>query len=136
MKLPSYRRLYKQDFNAEDQALIERLSGSLNINIEVLYDALNKKVSLEDNLFASVRTFNVTVNANGLPITPTSFQIDKLGTIKGLIILNANNITNSNIYPLSGIFITYEQRGQQIIVKHVTGLPADNTFTITVAAMG
>lgn len=135
-RLPSFRRLNKQDFSPENQQLIEQLAGNLNIGIEVLYDVLNKKLNLEDNFLASVRTFNVQVNANGLPTTQTSFAIDNIGTIKGLTVLNVNNLTNPTVYPTGGVTISFEQRTRSILIKHITGLPVNNRFSITVVAFG
>lgn len=136
MRLPGFRRLNKQDFSQEDQQLVEKLAGNLNIGIEVLYNALNKGLNLEDNFQASVRTFSVQVNSNGLPVTQTSFTIDNLGTIKGLTVLNVINLTNPNVYPTSGVTISFEQRTRNILVKHITGLPVNNNFSITVVAFG
>lgn len=136
MKLPSFRRLNTQDFSKENQELIEKLAGNLNIGIEVLYDTLNKRLNLDDNFLASVRTFVVETNANGIPVNQTSFTIDNLGTIKGLTVLNVNNLTNPNVYPTSGVTVSFEQRTRNILIKHITGLPVSNRFSITVVAFG
>lgn len=136
MKLPSFRRLNKQDFSKENQELIEKLAGNLNIGIETLYDVLNKRLNLDDNFLASVRTFQVQTNNNGIPVNSTSFNIDKIGTIKGLSVLNVINLTNPNVYPTSGVTISFEQRTQNILIKHITGLPVGNLFSITVVAFG
>ena len=49
MKLPLFRRLFKTDFKQEFQELVDQLSVSINVGIENLYDALNRKLSLRDN---------------------------------------------------------------------------------------
>jgi len=67
MKLGSFKRLMKQDYDSTFQPLVEKLSFSINSAIESLFDALNKKLTLKDNFSATVKTFDVRVDATGAP---------------------------------------------------------------------
>jgi len=55
MKLPNFKRIFKSDYKTEFHSLIEPLSFSINNGIEVLYQTLNKAVSLKDNVACTVK---------------------------------------------------------------------------------
>lgn len=133
MKLPNLRRLFTQDFPAEYQSLINTLSGVLNINQQLVYDALNKKISLSDNIDCIFKDFNVTVNASGIPVSSTIFTLDdKTRNLQGIEVVRASNLTNSSIYPTGAPFLTWQQVQTGIQIQHVTGLPAGNTFNLKI----
>lgn len=111
---------------------MERISFSLNQGIELLYDVLNRKVSLSDNIACTIRDVIVSVNAGGIPLTRTSYSLDLVTTVIGTEVIRAENLTNSTIYPSSGILISYTQSGSNIIINHITGLQADSSYRIRV----
>ena len=136
-RLPKYKRIYKTDYSEEYQELIEKLSFPINIGIELLYDALNNKLTREDNLLSNVIEFVVTVDSQGIPTSPTSFNISsKITRAGGIVVEKADNLTNTNTFPTGGIFISWSQSRQSIIINHITGLPADNSFQLRVAVYG
>lgn len=133
MKLPSLRRMYTQDFPPENADLVTALADVLNINLQVVYDALNKKVSLTDNIDCIFKDVSVVVGANGVPLSSTIFTLDdKTRNLQGLEVVRATNTTNSAVYPTGGIFITWQQVQTGVQIQHVTGLPANNKFTLRV----
>jgi len=133
VKLPGLRRIYTPDFPQEYAALVDKLSGVLNINQQVVFDALNKKVSINDNIDCIVKDFSVTVDASGIPTIPTIFTLDdKTRNLQGIEVIRAANLTNSSIYPTGAPFITWQQVQTGIQIQHVTGLPASNTFSIKI----
>ncbi len=135
MKLPSLRRIFTTDFPPENETLVDKLAYILNINLQVLYDALNKKVDLENNIDCQVQDITVNVNSLGVPKNSTIFALnDKVRNIIGLQVIRAENQTNSAIYPTSGVFVTFSQVQTGIQILHVTGLPADNNFAIKLIA--
>lgn len=133
MRLPNLRRIYTQDFPAEFNELITKLSGVLNINFEVLFQALNKRISIQDNIDGFVKDVSVTVGSNGVPTLSTIFTLDdKTRNIIGLEVIRAENLTNSAVYPTGGVFITWQQVQTGIQIQHVTGLPAGNVFSLRI----
>jgi hypothetical protein len=132
MKLPSYNRLFFTDFPTQFKSLVEQLSNTINNSFDSIFSALGNNISLRDNLLCSVKDVNVRVNTNGIPTSTTSFSISNSNTIDGLIIIKAVNSTNSSIYPLAGIFISYTQKGNIITITNVTGLPINNTFNLRI----
>lgn len=136
-KLPSFKRLFKSDYPAEQQNLVESLSSSLNIGIESLYEALNKKLTFKDNFLGATKEVLIEVNSAGEPKVTTGFSLDGITTpVEGLIVVRAENITNSVTYPTGGVFITYTQSGGTIIINHITGLQANNKYKLKVIALG
>ena len=136
MKIQTYRRLFKGDFQQDEQPLVEKLSSTLNIGIETLYTALNKNISLKDNVYGTYKEISYVPNSDGTPETAAGFQIDFNGRVLGLQVIRVENKTSSDIYPTGGVFITYSQNGTQVNINHITGLVAGNTYNIRVFAFG
>lgn len=126
----------KQDYPEDSQKLVDQLANSLNIGIESLYNCLNKNVSLKDNIKCTVKDVPVLVNASGNPTTATSFSLDITGQIIGTQVIYAINTANSAIYPTGGIFLSFAQTPNGILINNITGLPANQPFTIRVVAYG
>ena len=138
MKLPGFKRLLRQDFKEDDRELVDKLSVSLNIGIETLYTLANNRISLADNIACVVKSFEIKVNANGIPVSGTT-NINFGTTINsavGVTILRAQNSDNSSIYPTSAPFISFTQNGTSIDINHIAGLPANNTFLLTAVIWG
>jgi len=131
-KLPSFRRLYEQDYPPESQELIRQLAVSINAGFEQLYDLLNGKLTIEDNLASKVKTIQVMVNSSGVPTSKVSIKKATTDRISGLIVVRVDNLTNSTTYPTSGVFITFTEATDTILVNHITGLVANNLYQINV----
>jgi len=136
MKLPSFRRLFTQDYPKEYQKLVDTLSVSLNNGIEVLYNALNNQLTLRDNLKTTVRDVTVTVNGSGLPTQGGTFTLDFDGLVDGVIVISALNQVNPVIYPTSAPFITGQQSNKSFIINNITGLQAGQSYTLRIVAFG
>lgn len=134
MKLPSFKRLVKQDYKESDRDLVDRLSVSLNIGIETLYQLANKRISVSDNIAAVRRQFEIQVNAAGNPVSGTT-NIAFGQTITGVAgtnVIRAQNVNNPTIYPTSAPFISFTQNGTSIDINNISGLPPNQTFLLTV----
>lgn len=136
MKLPTFRRIFKTDYSSEFQNLVEKLSVSINYGLEVLYDVLNKKVSLSDNIYCTVKDVELSVDSLGVPKTTSAFSLDINAKIIGVMCISANNLTNTTIYPSSGVFVNFTQNNTNIIIDHVTGLQADSNYRLKLVAFG
>lgn len=127
MKLPSFKRLLSTDFKKDYKSLIDQLGLSLNNGITVLYDALDRNISLRDNIKSTVRDVVVSVNSNGTPKQTAAFTLDSPGKIDAVLVGLAVNQTNSSIYPLNGPFVTGNQGTTFFTITNITGLtPNDN----------
>lgn len=133
--LPSFRRINKQDYPEQYQDLIDILSTSLNYGIEVIYSLLNGKLTIKDNLSSTIKEFDITVNATGNPISKTVIKKSSTDKIEGMIVVRAQNLVNSSVYPTSGIFITYTETTDSLIINNITGLQANNPYRINIIAL-
>lgn len=134
MKIPSFRRILFNDYQQEYRGLVQQLAITINNGFEVINNALNKNISLKDNVLCDVKDIVVEVDASGLPkrelILTTSLVNNP--TIIGAFVIYSQNITNPSIYPTSGITLTFTQTARGIIINHIAGLPANYQFLLRV----
>jgi len=136
MKLPSYKRIITQDYNPDDQELIEQLGGNINDSFNLLYSALNKRLTFGDNLSSTIRDVEIIVDSNGKPINDVSFRLDVLNTpVIGCFCIRALNLTNSNVYPTGSPWISFIQNENQIRVLNVTNLQPNNRYSLKIIAL-
>jgi len=132
-KIPGFRRLYKQDFKPEYGDLIDGLSPALNTGVEVLYQALNKGLDLVNNFKCTVKDITVTVNSAGVPKSIASLSLDvKNSTVIGCQVISAQNNTDSTVFPTGQPFISFSQKSDVLIINHISGLQADNQYTLKI----
>ena len=131
-KLPGYRRIFTQDYDKQYQALIDKLSVSVNQGFDSLYQALNNGLTLEDNSTSTIVTISVTTDANGNVTSGAQFNLSSTTKIIGTQVISAINNTNSKVYVTSQPFITFTQNGGTVTINNITGLPAGNNFSLTI----
>lgn len=134
MKLPSFRRLFSGDFQSQFKQLVDTLAVSLNNGIEVLYEALNNGLTLEDNISCTIKNITLTVDANGKPTGNSTIKLNTTDKVDGCVVLNAINQTTSGVYPAGGIFISWSQTSQTLNINNITGLQANQSYLLTVVA--
>lgn len=136
MKLASYRRIITQDYEKDDQKLIEQLGSTINDSFNSVYSALGKRLTFTDNIAATVKELIVTLDSNGVPQQLTRFSVDvpNLPVVQ-VICGRARNITNPTTYPTSAPFISFTQNGDTVIINHITGLAANQQWRIIVTAL-
>ena len=134
MKLPSFKSIKKTDYEADYQKLVETLSISLNNGIQVLYDTINKRVSLRDNVACTIKDVETEVNSLGIPKDTLIIKTDLTTKIEGCQIIYALNKTSGHNYvqTTGGPFISYEAIQNGISVNHIAGLVADNKYLLRV----
>jgi hypothetical protein len=133
--LPSIKRINTTDFPEADQDLVSKLGGLVNDNTQPVYDALNKKLTFDDNFLGGIKDVQVTVNASGVPIN-TTIIITGVSQPKGVIVIGASNLTNTGLFPTGAPFISYNVVNNGIQITHVTGLTANNTYSLRVLTLG
>jgi len=106
----------------------------LNNGIEVLYNALNKEITLRDNIKCTVRDITVVVDANGTPRQNSTFLLDTSGRVEGCIVISALNVTNSSVYPTGGIFLSFTQNTTSVIINNITGLQPNQSYSLRIVA--
>lgn len=136
MILQAFRRIFKTDYPADQQTLVDKLAVTINNGFESLYNAFSNNISLTDNIFCTVKDVTLSVDSNGIPQGTASFTIKTTGTIKGISVISATNLKNSTNFPTGSPFIVYTQNGTIINITKIIGLPANDSFQIRVIAWG
>jgi hypothetical protein len=133
-QLKSFKRLITKDFKPEDQEMIEQLGRTVNDAFNELYFAANGRLSLSENLFCTVKLIDVTVNENGVPINSTTFTLDRQSPVIGIQVIYAVNQTNTAIYPVGQPFISFTPITNGILINHISGLQANQRYSIRIIA--
>ena len=136
MIFPSFRRINKTDFKQELQETIEKLAVTINNGFEVIYEALRGKLSLKDNILCTIKTINVEVLATGVPKGTTVASYDFEGRVEGVLVLSVNNLTNSNVYPSGGVFVSYTPGSKNISINNITGLAVGYNWQLKLVILG
>jgi hypothetical protein len=132
-KLPNFKKIFKGDYPDESQALVEQLGDILNYNFDRLFGTLNNGVTLADNLNSMVKDLDIVVNSAGIPTIPIKLNSTLIpARPSGYMVIDHVNITNAQVYPTSGICISYTESKGVLTINHVTGLPAGYTFRLKV----
>lgn len=135
MKLPSFRRIFSNDFDGQYKQLLDKLSGTINSGIEVLYEALNNKLTFTDNFACTVAEFTVTVDANGSPTGTASFRLSNTLKIEGLFVISASDTANTSLYPPGAVFVSGTPSGTSYIINNIRGLTPGREYRIKVIAL-
>lgn len=135
MKINSFKRIISGDYPAEDQKLVEQLGLSVNAGFNELFSALSNRLTFDDNFFGTVKTVDVTTDANGNPLTRTSIALSNTSPVRGTLVIAAANQTNPTTYPTSTPFISFTQNGTALFIDNITGLAANNRYNITLIAL-
>lgn len=134
MILSILRRLNKEDFPQQYKDVVGKIGYVLNPAIEQLSTALQNNITFKDNIDCAVINIAVTVDVSGIPTTSTTFQSNLTTPVKHIIVTRAINAANSNTYVTSAPFVDFVDNGGTVTVQHVTGLPANSTFNLTMIA--
>jgi hypothetical protein len=128
-KAPDLKRIAKEDFSAEDQALIEKLAFPLNSHMEQVRNLFSKGIDF-DNLSREVITLKVQTGSNGQPINKISFKSGLRNKIKGINIIAANITSNNTSYIQSAPFISFSQENNIVSINYIAGLAVETTYEL------
>ena len=135
MRLPSFRRVFSEDFDSQYKQLLDKLSGTINTGIEVLYNALNNNITFKDNIACTITEFSVKVDSSGTPVGGASFRLSNTLKIEGLFVISATDTTSAGSYPPGAVFISFTQSNQSVTINNIRGLTPGNNYTIKVIAL-
>lgn len=133
-KLASYKRIITNDFKKEDREFVEQMAGPINDSFSEVYFAMNGRLSLTENLYCSVKVIDITVDANGIPVNQSTFTVDKPTPVIGITVIQAINQSNSSVFPTGQPFISFTPISTGILINHVTGLQANQRYTLRLIA--
>lgn len=136
MKLEGFKRILTEDLPAESRQLADKLASTLNPFAEQVITALNGRLNITDNINQVYKELTIDLNSDGTPKVQTAFKSDLIGRCKGIDIQYLENVTNVNTYPTAAPFITWVDNNSIIIIKHVTGLQANNKWKMRLLLKG
>lgn len=136
-KLPTLRRLFKNDFKPEYSELVEKLIVSINNGFDNIYDALNNKITLKNNILCDIKNFTVSVNSLGIPINTIVLTVNFKNNISVINVGKIDNLLNPNSYPSSGVTLSWEQLSPGTLkINHITGLIEGQSYNLRVVIYG
>lgn len=127
MKLISTKKINVNDFSSVNKEDMSKLARSLN----PFFDDVQKAFS--NTLNYQYITFEVTVDASGIPTNQVTLPIGDITSFKGFMVVSATN--NSGIFPITAPFINFTINKSNAIITHICGLPANTKFTLNVLAV-
>jgi hypothetical protein len=135
-KLPSFKRILTQDFPPDNSKLVEKLALLLNSSFDAIFNSLNNRITLNDNLAATVKDVTLRVDSNGTPNGSVGFKLDRNFTVLEVRVGRVDNNTNSALYPPAAVFVSWTQTNDFITIDNVRGLSTGNTYTLRLIAQG
>lgn len=136
MKIQGFKRLIKENVTEDFRDVIDTVGASVNVFAEDVLNAMNKNLSVDDNLKMEYKTIDITLGANGLPLNDAQLTTKLFGKIQGISVERAENLTNSATYPSGAPFVTFSQNNTLITLNHITGLQANNKYRLTLLLKG
>lgn len=129
-KLQSFKRLIIEDFSEKDRPLVSKIAYAVNIAFEDILNALNKNLSITDNLSINQKTLSVTVDGTGAPKSTTTLSSGLGSTCTGISVISARNLTNASSSPTTTPFITFVDNSGSISIQKITGLQENNSYQL------
>lgn len=134
MKFQSLKRLVAEDFDKDQQPLIQKLAFVYNPMVDQLNVMFNRNVDF-NNLNQQVVNITTTVDSSGVPVSLLQVITTLNTQVQGTICINAINQTDSTLLT-GGISITFTRVGKLLTFTQITGLPAGKEFDLTVILIG
>jgi hypothetical protein len=132
-KLPPFKRLIMEDFPSKYQDLLDKLLYGINQFFESVSNSLNKNISFEDNIACQVKELVLTA-----PITqakPASF-VNTLGRpCRGVLLINAENLSDANSPLTAAPFIQFTGAADQIVITNISGLTSGKQYRIKIICL-
>lgn len=135
MKLQSWRNLVKDNFPQKYYDLIDTLGFSLNPMMSQVLNALNKNLTIADNLNMQYKDITITVDATGKPISTTTYKSTLTGTTQGITVIKTDNLSSAGTYPISAPFVSWSDNSGTVTITNISGLQANQKYQIRLLAV-
>ena len=135
-KISTPKRIRKEDVKPEYAEIVDAIAGTVNDFNDEVYQALNNGIDFS-NLNQQVVTVDLTTNAAGVLSNPPQIKYNLIrGKYQGCIVINVQNLVNSNSYPTTTPGLSTVINGNIITVLNATGLPASSSYRLTLILIG
>lgn len=131
MKLPTIKKIMREDLKSAPD-WVGRLIDPVNSFMESVYTALNKNITLYDNISSFVKEVTYRTPATyPTGVDNVSFLNELRTRATGVVILQA--FDNATYTPVSIGNIAWIEDASGIVIYPVTGLQASKTYTFRFA---
>ena len=128
-KAPDLKRISKEDFPADDHALIEKLAFPLNSHMEQVRNLFSKGIDF-DNLSQELITLTVQTDSTSRPISSLSFKSSLRNRIRGVVVISANITSSNTSYPQQAPFISFSQENNLVAINNIAGLAPETAYQL------
>ena len=140
-RIPDLRQIKKEDFDKDNQKLVDQLAFPLNNFMQQVINVLKHGIDF-NNLNQQITTFTVSVDVNGVPTSPIQFKNGLQTKVIGIVCINAVNTSSIQRFPVATPFISYTTNGNLVTITNIAGLgiPGGQTnsdiYTFTILTIG
>lgn len=128
--LPPVKSVRREDLGPDAPAWVDNLLGPLTVFMEAIYSALNKQITIRENIAATIREFNFVTKSNystggwdiiqfpsGLKTKPTACWVGYIQEANQSIIYDP-------------VTVSWEDLSGDIRVNYITGLSNSTQYTV------
>lgn len=133
MQIP--KKIRFEDFEGEQQDLIKRLGYALNPFFDELYSILNNNIDF-NNLNRELAEVTINIDASGNLVNPPQIKLKILYQLRGMNVIRATNLINTNVYPLNSPFVSWTINGTIISILNVSGLQNNSQYSLLLELIG
>lgn len=129
MKLPTIKKILREDVK-EAPSWVNGLIDPLNAFMETVYQALNKNLTLTENV-ASFTTEIIYKTVSTYPTSQGTFDFQSTLRTRPIGVMLMQIYDKSNYTPPPGpVYIPWTSQGSQIVLDTITGLEASKSYLI------
>lgn len=121
-----------EDFKPEERELIEKLGDVINKFNDDVYQQFNGNIGFSSLNRQLVKGVVVQINSAGEIANAPQIKIKTRSIPTGLNVIFAENITNSNTYPISHPFISFVIKNDLITFTNITGLQNNSRYKLNI----
>lgn len=131
-KIPSTQRITVEELQGDPTQMIRALLRPLNLFIEDVNSALNKNITISDNLDSSIVSVQIqTPSTYPTDFNNTKFQHGMKRRVNGNVVLNISDDEDSYAVFTDPVQANISFDTTQGEIKHITGLAANKFYTLT-----
>jgi hypothetical protein len=120
------KKINVSDFSNANISDMRKLARSLNPFFDSIQRVMDKGITVSEHLPFEYTTFEVTVDAAGIPTSSVKLPTKLTATIQGLIVISV-----SGGMPTATPFILYTLDKNIVTINKILGLPSNIKFKIT-----
>ncbi len=129
-KLQIPKKIRFEDFDAQYKEIIEKVGFAFNPFSDEVYQLLNGNLD-STNLNRQIQDVDVQTDATGKIMSQPQIKTSVNGRVRGINVINAINLVNSNTYPTTAPFVSFTTNSNILTILNVTGLQANSQYKLT-----